>query len=249
MSGLRRAALAVGALVLGTALGLLLGLRGPALGDATSGDAALAADVRAALGSDRGLQSLSTGRVRDGQVVLAGLGETDGRAPDPSTPYELGSITKTFTASLLAVAVERGEVALDDPVATHLPELEDTPVGQSTLRQLATHTAGLPPFPTSSTPRLLLNVVGNANPYGASTADLLQAARGTDVTGRGTYRYSNLGVALLGHALARAAGAPDWAALVHERVLDPLGMMSTVITPDAVASCAVGFQSNANSPS
>ena len=233
MSGARRAGLALGALVLGTALGLLLGFRGPALGEARTGDAALAADVSSSLASDRGLDSLSAARVRDGQVVFAGLGGvggSGGRAPDPGTPYELGSITKTFTASLLAVAVERGEVALDDAVATRLPELAGTAAGDSTFRQLATHTAGLPPFPTASTPLVLVQVVGNANPYGSSVADLLSATRGTKVTERGTYRYSNLGVALLGHALARAASVPDWETLLRQRVLEPLGMRSTVVT-------------------
>ncbi|SEP75309.1 serine hydrolase domain-containing protein [Microlunatus flavus] len=230
MSAARRTGLAVAALVVGTTLGLLLGFRGPALGPTSTGDAGLAADLRASLASDRGLVGLAAARVRDGEVRVAGLGLVDGAVPGPSTPFELGSITKTFTAALLADAVERGEVGLDDPLARHLPELAGSDAGESTLRQLATHTSGLPPFPTSSAPLVLLRVVGNAAPYGGTVVDLLEASRGTGVGERGAYRYSNLGVALLGHALARAAGAPDWAALLRDRVLEPLGMTGTVVT-------------------
>ena len=221
------------ALVLGTAGGLLAGLRGPALGPATAGDAALAADVRAAFTSDRGFVSLSVARVRDGQLTFAGLGEHGDAPPTRDTPYELGSITKTFTGALLADAVDRGEVTLLDPVSTYLPELAATPAGASTLRQLATHTAGLPPFPTSSAPTVALRVLGNDNPYAGSVADLLAATRTSRLSQPDTYRYSNLGVALLGHALARAAQAPDWATLLQQRILDPLGMTRTVVVDQA----------------
>lgn len=228
----RRLLLVVVALLVGTSVGLLAGLRGPALGDRASGDPALAADVRAALTTDRGLTSISAARVRDGRVTFAGLGEVDGTAPSPDTPYELGSITKTFTAALLADAVERGEVGLDDPVATHLTELAGTAVGDSTLRALGTHTAGLPAFPTSATVGVLVRDAGNADPYVGSVADLLEAARTTEVSDPGTYRYSNLGLALLGHALARAARVPGWPALLQQRLLDPLGMAHTVIVQE-----------------
>ncbi|GAA3567792.1 hypothetical protein GCM10022197_24970 [Microlunatus spumicola] len=233
MSGrVRLVAVTMAALVLGTAVGLLAGLRGPALGSATDGDPALARDVRASLTTDRGLTSISAARVQDGRLAFAGLGEVDGVPPTPGTPYELGSITKTFTAALLADAVTRGEVRLEDPVARFLPELSGTPAGASALRMLATHTAGLPPFPTSSAPAVAVRVVGNENPYAGTVAALLEATRGTEVEAPGTYRYSNLGMALLGHALARAAGVPSWPDLLRERILDPLGMRSTRIVED-----------------
>ena len=98
-------------LVIGTLLGLSLGPRTPALGGAHRGDETLAAEVRAALGSDRGYQTLSVGRIRDGAVSFAGLGEEDGAVPTPQTRYELGSITKTFTGMLLADAVSRQAVS------------------------------------------------------------------------------------------------------------------------------------------
>lgn len=231
MSTRARPALLLGlvALAVGTALGLLAGLGTTTLDPATSGDAALAADVRASLTNGRGLVSVSAARIADGQVTFAGLGDAGDGPPSPDTPFELGSITKTFTAALLADAVRRGEVRLDDAVSARLPELAGTPAGASTLRELATHTAGLPAFPTPSAPLVVLRDVGNANPYPGSVAGLLVETRDTRVSGRGTYAYSNLGVALLGHALARAAGAPDWPTLVRQRVFEPLGMRHTVV--------------------
>src|SRR3712207_495591 len=92
-----RALLAVGlvfGLALGTLAGLTLGPHTPALGNAQTGDQALAADVRAVLVSDRGYQTLSVARIRGGTVSFAGLGEEDGAVPTPQTRYELGSITK-----------------------------------------------------------------------------------------------------------------------------------------------------------
>src|SRR4051794_38146045 len=98
-------------------IGLTVGPDSPALGEARTGDEQLAADVRAAMTSDRGFQTLSVGRVRAGVVTFAGLGEEHGEGPGPQTPYELGSITKTFTGMLLADAISRKEMAQGDRLA------------------------------------------------------------------------------------------------------------------------------------
>src|SRR5882724_984555 len=71
----------------------------------------------------------------------------DPALPNGQTVYEIGSVTKTFTATLLADAVIRGEVKLDDPVQQYLPADVKSPVGPSgrpiTLLQLSTHSSGL----------------------------------------------------------------------------------------------------------
>src|SRR3954454_5242148 len=128
----RRGLLAVSlvfAVALGTPFGLTIGPHTPTLGDARIGDEQLAADVRAALTTDRGYQTLSVGRVRAGVVTFAGLGEQNDKLPTPQTLYELGSITKTFTGMLLADAIARKEMAEDDRLATYLPELAGTAAG------------------------------------------------------------------------------------------------------------------------
>ena len=96
---------------------------------------------------------------RDGQREYFFYGQTkaDGPTPTSETLFEIGSVSKTFTALLLALAVERGEVKLDDPVRALLPA--DWPVPRRgereiTLLELATHTSGLPNNPPNLTLRV-----------------------------------------------------------------------------------------------
>ena len=230
----------IGGLLIGTLLALTVGPHPPRLGEESAGDEALVSDVRTALGSDRGLKTLSVGRIRDDQVVFAGLGTEDGEVPTPQTPYELGSITKTFTGMLLADAVQRGEMAVEDRLAQHLPELAGTPAGDVSLYELATHSSGLPALaPTGSD--TLLAVLSNRNPYDISVEELIAATRTVELTDPGRYAYSNLGMSLLGHAEARAAGAENWADLARQRLLSPLGMTATTfaLTEDEIPTGGV----------
>jgi CubicO group peptidase (beta-lactamase class C family) len=220
-------------LVIGTLLGLTLGPGTPALGGAHSGDETLAADVRAALVSDHGYQTLSVGRVRGGAVSFAGLGEEDGAIPTPQTRYELGSITKTFTGMLLADAVTRNEMTLEDRLAQHLPELAGTPAGDLTLFELATHSSGLPPFPPDIAYEVLAGTLSNENPNQVSVERVIEASRTVELKNQGQYAYSILGMSLLGHAEARAAGVPDWPTLASQRILQPLGMTATTFAATA----------------
>lgn len=97
--------------------------------------------------------------------------------PDAHTVFELGSITKTFTALLLAEMVTRGEIDYDDPITAYLPpdarprRGTDAPI---TLVQLATHTAGLPRLPTNLYRRAL--PVWTTNPYARYHLDDLYRA-------------------------------------------------------------------------
>jgi CubicO group peptidase (beta-lactamase class C family) len=231
-----RALLAIGlvfGLALGTLAGLTLGPRTPALGNAQTGDQALVSDVRAALGSDRGYQTLSVGRVRGGTVSFAGLGEEDGAVPTPQTRYEMGSIAKTFTGMLLADAVTRQEMAVEDRLAQHLPELAGTPAGDLTLFELATHSSGLPSFPPDIAYSVLAGTLGNVNPYEVSVERVIEASRAVELENQGEYAYSNLGMSLLGRAEARVAGVPDWPTLATQRILQPLGMTATTFAATA----------------
>lgn len=207
----------------------------PRLGGSVDGDPGLAADVRDLAGEGRGLTALSVARLTDGAVAFAGSGDAGaGRTPTPDTPFELGSVTKVFTGMLLADGVERGEVALDDTLATHLPELANTAVGGVRLADLATHTSGVPRLPAGMVE--LRSAYAPVDPYAAWDADrLVDAARTSTLNAPGEEEYSNFGVALLGAAQARAAGAATWADLVDQRVFTPLGMTSTHIAEVAGA--------------
>jgi CubicO group peptidase (beta-lactamase class C family)/membrane protein YqaA with SNARE-associated domain len=155
----------------------------------------------------------------------------------PHTMLEIGSVTKVFTALLLADMAERGEVGLDDPVACYLPGavVQACPAAaRITLRQLATHTSGLPRIPRNLIPVALRHP---ADPYAGYTSEhLYQALRRARRPAPAGYRYSNYGFGLLGHLLSRVAGRP-YGELVADRVTRPLGLAETGIgVPDGHAA-------------
>jgi CubicO group peptidase (beta-lactamase class C family) len=157
-------------------------------------------------------------------------------APAANTIFEIGSVTKVFTATLLAAMVDEGLVALDDPVQRYLPPEVQLPVrGRPiTLVDLATHTAGLPRLPHGF---LLCSVRHRRNPYAWFTVEDLYAGLPTTRLRRepgGRPRYSNLGYGLLGHVLALRAGC-GYDQLVQKRICGPLRLADTVV---AVAASA-----------
>lgn len=173
---------------------------------------------------------LVLGTIVGNEVRVEGFGSVArGRAgrPDADTLYEIGSLTKTFTALLLADAVARGTLKLDDPVARLLPDYRIPAFGerQVSLLDLATQTSGLPRLPSNLAPPRV------DNPYADYSAAKLKTFLGSHTLVRAPgaqYEYSNLGYGLLGTALAAHAGK-DYAALVGERITGPLGMRSTAL--------------------
>ncbi len=158
-------------------------------------------------------------------------GDPDGPV-GPDTLFEIGSLTKVFTALVLADAVSRGEVGLDDAANRHLPATLQLPERNGraiTLTDLATHTSGLPKLPANYPP---VTDVGAVAHY--SQADLAAAMK-AQVLARdpgASFEYSNLGYVLLALALAHRAGRA-FPALLDERVLRPLGLASTSFAPPA----------------
>jgi serine-type D-Ala-D-Ala carboxypeptidase/endopeptidase len=156
--------------------------------------------------------------VRDQDVAAGGFGEAG-----PRTIFQIGSVTKVFTALLLADMAERGEVHLSDPAASYLPDhVGDGP----TLADLATHTSGLPRLPRGLLRSALLHP---GDPYARyPTARLVRdAGRALRAGSRGSpYAYSNFGCGLLGYLLGQAAGTP-YETLVTTRICGPLGLPDT----------------------
>jgi serine-type D-Ala-D-Ala carboxypeptidase/endopeptidase len=176
------------------------------------------------------------------RVITYGHLETgDTRPLDGNTIFEIGSETKVFTSLLLADMVQRGEVALSDPVAKYLPPGTRVPErnGRSiTLVDLATHTSGLPRLPSNMSPK------DSANPYADySVEQLYQFLASYQLTRDigSEYEYSNLGGGLLGHVLALRAGT-SYEELVESRICTPLRMNSTrvTLTPEMKARLAAG---------
>ena len=164
----------------------------------------------------------------------------DGRLPDGDTVFEIASITKVFTGLLLADMVERGEIALDDPVAKYLPSGVSMPErgGKSiTFVDLATHTSGLPMMPNNLTPRDYANPLADYTVY--QLYEFLSGHALTRDVGE-RFQYSNLGFGVLGHVLALHAGV-EFETLVRQRITGPLEMGSTGLpTPDLAGRLAKG---------
>lgn len=161
----------------------------------------------------------------------------------PTTLYRAGSISKVVTALVLLRLVDDGVVSLDEPVANHLPELLGLGGASAaharviTFRHLATHTAGLAREPD--------NAVFARGPFREWKRKVVAAIPQTRAVAApgSAYRYSNIGYALLGFALERAAGEP-FERLADSRVLRPLGMRATsFVTPpdDGTRRPATGY--------
>lgn len=148
---------------------------------------------------------------------------------DEHTRFQIGSITKVFTATILAQLVDAGQVTLSDPIQHYLPVGMTAPSyrGQPiTVLSLATHTSGLPgdppndksiPSPADYSPKMLADAVNETT---------LSRAPGS------RWEYSNFGFAVLGQMLANTAHL-SYDDLVKQRILDPLGMDETVVTGSA----------------
>jgi D-alanyl-D-alanine-carboxypeptidase/D-alanyl-D-alanine-endopeptidase len=152
----------------------------------------------------------------------------DGKAPDGDTVYEIGSITKTFTAALLAQSVRAGQVTLETPVAQLLPDARIPARNgkEITLLDLATQFSGLPRLPLNLLPK------DAANPYADYDAARLKAFLADYQLSRDPgegYEYSNLGFGLLGYALAQSQHT-TYPELVAKDVLQPLGMAMSGVT-------------------
>jgi len=178
--------------------------------------------------------------------------------PTDGTRYELGSITKVFASLLLARAVGAGVVGLDTPVGELLaPPAAPLPPPhwpRVTLRHLATHTAGLPreapgeAAPAATASSASAHPSAAAAPPPASQPQVIPVAAWAAAlagvrfrTPPGTrWAYSNFGAGLLGHALARAVGAPSFAAAVRRWVFVPAGMATASVADDGGGADAGG---------
>ena len=196
-----------------------------------TGDQDLAKQVIDLLPDDYQARGIHVSVITADGARHAGIGTAaSGQQYTSTTPMEIGSITKTFTGQLLADAIARGEVRAGDPLSAHLPELAGTPAGEATLEEIASHRSGLPSFPSQDMGRLLRAQILGLNPFTDSIDQLIDSARTTELGERGEFAYSNLGISLLGEALARAAGADSWSSYITERLFTPSGMERTTLT-------------------
>lgn len=161
---------------------------------------------------------------RDGVLWAGGFGLADIEAKRPataSTRYQFASVTKVYTALLLAQLAEEGIVDLHAPLSTYLPDfqpLSPQPSGRPvTLFDLATHSAGFT--------RDMRGPKASGKPHSYTWDEVLawEGESGMTTLPGVHQRYSNYGYAVLGQALERAAGK-DYRTLIRERVFEPLGL-------------------------
>ncbi|MBA2389892.1 MAG: beta-lactamase family protein [Geodermatophilaceae bacterium] len=188
-----------------------------------------------------GPSGVVVGLLHEGKEYIWGYGHP--KVPDGTTLYEIGSLTKVLTGLLLATLVTQGKLSLDEPAGTYLPEVPTFP-SSITLRQLATHTAGLPRIPGNIWRSLLKDTM---NPFAHySQDDLLAELKGftpAKLAGRaGQISYSNLGMGLLGQLLARHLGI-SYESAGKQHICEPLGMRDTTMTQPAQARYALPLSS------
>ena len=211
-------------------LGILFGLAGGTFAqNSQSDDGAVKAMLQDRVEKAKHGTCIVVGIVEEKGSRVVSFGTLNG----PGSPqaggdsvFEIGSASKAFTGVLLADAVERKQVTLDEPVGKLLPAGTKVPSRngrQITMADLSTHTSALPRLPDNMVPK------DPANPYTDYTpAQLYQFlsryALPRDIGAQ--YEYSNLGAGLLGFALARQAGG-DYEGLLVKRICEPLGMKET----------------------
>jgi CubicO group peptidase (beta-lactamase class C family) len=173
--------------------------------------------------------------VMDGKVAhmgVTGLREITSNSPvDTNTVFRIASMTKSFTAMAILRLRDEGKLALDDPAEKFVPELAglkypttDSP--KITVRHLLSHAEGFP----------------EDNPWGDQqlarsdaelTAMLKRGIPFSNAPGV-AYEYSNYGFAILGRIVTKASGVP-YNTYIQTRILNPLGMRSTTMSPASVA--------------
>lgn len=160
-------------------------------------------------------------------------------APVADAAFEIGSVTKTMTAALVAGLVDAGRWSLDDPIVRHLPAGAAVPrqgERQILVRDLLTHASGLPVLPPG------LPVTDPPNPYAALTeSQLLDALKKTSLARPigSQAAYSNFGMMLVSLAVARSLGG-DLEAALREQLFKSLGMATAYVAPPRDATPAAG---------
>jgi len=178
------------------------------------------------LKKDRTDASISFALINKSNIVYVNaIGHAKSVKPaDSMSIYRIGSITKTFTAFLMMQLVEDGTIHLDEAVEIYLPEIKyirGYDINRKiTFRQLASHTSGM-----IREPRNLKSLTGGIELWENKTLISISKTSLKNQSGE-KFLYSNIGYALLGLALSRAANKP-FMELIEEKIFIPLGMTNT----------------------
>ncbi len=182
------------------------------------------------------LPGLAIGIVTGDRLVYAkgfGVRSKAGGVPvDPRTVFQIGSTTKGFLATTMAIAVDRGKLNWDDRVVDLYPgfQLKDAWVTREFRAfDLIAQRSGLPPYAND-----FVGMLGYEEPA------LIRSLRHVEPVSsfRTTFAYTNVTHTLAGRIVSNLAGAPDWNAVARRELLDPLGMAETSFTAEAIEAAA-----------
>ena len=195
------------------------------------------------------------------------ISNTNNTNVDQNTIFAIGSNTKVFTTVLLAEMVEDGLIKLNDPIDKYLPPNVTIPQYKGhkiTIEDLATHTSGLPEFPSNYCPSFAIsnaqslddkvqrvrNLMSCTKNY--TIGQLYQGLSNTTLTREpgSKYEYSTFGTGLLGHILTLKSNMSSYDELLTERILNVLGMNSTSIylSDEQKSRLAIGHLSGRELP-
>jgi CubicO group peptidase (beta-lactamase class C family) len=195
-----------------------------------------------------GVPGAAIGIVAGDRLVYSkgfGVKRKGGGSVGPKTAFQIGSTTKAFLATLLALAVDRGKLAWDDRVIDRDPSfaLKDPYVTREfRIYDLLAQRSGLPPYANDA-----LSALG----FGADR--LMHSLRFVEPTTsfRSTFTYTNITHTFAGRIAAKALAAPDWPTLVQREITGPLGMHDTSFSAEAIDAApdhAVGHRWTAAGP-
>jgi CubicO group peptidase (beta-lactamase class C family) len=182
------------------------------------------------------MPGLALGIVSGDRLVYAkgfGVRSKGGAAPvDPRTVFQIGSTTKAFLAATMAITVDRAKFRWDDRVIDLYPtfQLKDAWVTREfRVYDLIAQRSGLPPYVND-----LLPFLGYDEPAAIRSLRDVEPVSSF----RSTFAYTNITHLLAGRIVANLAGAPDWNAVARRELLEPLGMVETTFTAEAIQAAA-----------
>jgi CubicO group peptidase (beta-lactamase class C family) len=182
------------------------------------------------------IPGLAIGIVANNRLIYAkGFGvrsKSNGLPVDTRTVFQIGSTTKAFLTATMAIMVDRGKLRWDDRVVDLYPEfqLKDPWVTREfRVFDLPAQRSGLPPLVND-----ILAMLNFKEPEIIRSLGHVEAVSSF----RTTFAYTNVTHLLASRVVARAAGAPDWNAVLQKELLDPLGMKDSTYTAEAIEAAA-----------
>jgi len=171
---------------------------------------------------------ITIGTIKDGQVTITVYGKDGAVLPEQAYDYEIGSLTKTFTSSLLCKAIEEEKVALTDSIGLYLP-LSDNPYYPS-LKRIVTHTSGYKGYYWEW--QMAANFFHRQENdfYGISETSLLKKVEAISLKDKDySFRYSNFGISVIGAVLEQVYHK-SYTELMNEFIQDDLKLLNTRIS-------------------